>query len=577
MIKKLSRRLATLLPALALVLAIGSPFTSIAHADTTVPITGVITGPGGERLGANVFITATSLTTGATYPAENNKTTDYSSRNLHEDGYEVYTYDVPEPGAYTLDVPPDTYDIHFTARPQDSTIPWEATTVSNVSVNGPTTVNAQLTLSVATHTLSGTYTDSAGNPIPDAWIQAWDAGPSVEVKTDSSGHYSMALYPGYWNITGFSYNNTAPNLPQQFNYTDGIQARLDSDEIKNLQTPETTTLTVHTTDINGNADPGQYVNIGDQYGPTDSLNQPRMGESNAVQSDASGTATMVVWKNLGAPVCAVFVDNKVIRTCTHDQTPILGPTTITLSEADGILMRPFIEPVTYTPSPIYTNQNITFNTSYTTPPYQYGVYDMIWDWGDGTPNTTVSIPQATNAATSTSHTYAMPGTYTLKTTVANEWIPKFTSTITQQITVLSSSQTASFKDSGKFDSPAGAIVASPQTTGKATLGVDAKYTNGALNASASLDIKKTNVSFNSTSCQSLSVTIPNARLSCTGTMNGVSGYHMLVVGFDDGHKGKVRIKITDANNVVVYDTQLGDPDTATPITALTSGNMSLHN
>jgi len=39
---------------------------------------------------------------------------------------------------------------------------------------------------------------------------------------------------------------------------------------------------------------------------------------------------------------------------------------------------------------------------------------------------------------------------------------------------------------------------------------------------------------------------------------------------------KIRVKITDSANTVIYDTQAGAADTADPTTQLTSGSVRVH-
>ncbi len=81
-----------------------------------------------------------------------------------------------------------------------------------------------------------------------------------------------------------------------------------------------------------------------------------------------------------------------------------------------------------------------------------------------------------------------------------------------------------------------------------------------------MDFNAANLHFNATNVSSLVVSGSTATLEGTGTRNGTSGYSFVVTGVDSGG---IRIQITDSSNNVVYDTQPGDPITATPTTSVT--------
>ena len=78
-----------------------------------------------------------------------------------------------------------------------------------------------------------------------------------------------------------------------------------------------------------------------------------------------------------------------------------------------------------------------------------------------------------------------------------------------------------------------------------------------------------------TPVSSLVISNSQATLTGTGTINGSGIYNFLVVGVNGGN---IRVQITNPlnNNAVIYDTQPGDPATATPTTSVT-GNVIVHN
>jgi len=64
-----------------------------------------------------------------------------------------------------------------------------------------------------------------------------------------------------------------------------------------------------------------------------------------------------------------------------------------------------------------------------------------------------------------------------------------------------------------------------------------------------------------------------------GTLNGVSGYTIIVSGIDQSithNNGLIRIQIKDSSLNVVYDTQPGESTIMDPITPVTKGQINVH-
>lgn len=94
-----------------------------------------------------------------------------------------------------------------------------------------------------------------------------------------------------------------------------------------------------------------------------------------------------------------------------------------------------------------------------------------------------------------------------------------------------------------------------------------------------LDFKIANFSFDLTSLQWLTINGDKAQLKGTGTINGLGNYTILITAFDGTQAGgvdKIRIKITDSSNNLIYDSQLGDSNTADPTTPITKGSLKIH-
>lgn len=131
--------------------------------------------------------------------------------------------------------------------------------------------------------------------------------------------------------------------------------------------------------------------------------------------------------------------------------------------------------------------------------------------------------------------------------------------------VVPSSQGSLFSANRKYSNPPTSNIT---TTGNVIFGLTYKFQNGVPTAvkEFSMDFNAANLHFNATTVSILSIADTIATIKGSGTLNGNSGYNFLVTGID---AGRIRIKITDSSNNIVYDTQSGDPDTATPTTSVT--------
>ncbi|MBI3385538.1 hypothetical protein HY031_00470, partial [Candidatus Gottesmanbacteria bacterium] len=128
---------------------------------------------------------------------------------------------------------------------------------------------------------------------------------------------------------------------------------------------------------------------------------------------------------------------------------------------------------------------------------------------------------------------------------------------------------------------AGWDIQNAQATGEVKFGVSAKYAvdNTTPSGQSKLRFKAGSLDFSATSFQWLVVSGAEATLKGTGTVNSTGTYAFLFSGIDGSQTGGqnlMRFQIMDSSNTVIYDTQLGAPDTADPITPLTSGSIKVH-
>lgn len=203
------------------------------------------------------------------------------------------------------------------------------------------------------------------------------------------------------------------------------------------------------------------------------------------------------------------------------------------------------------------------------------------DWGDGTiTEGTVTESNGTGTVTG-SRPYTSAGVNTVQVTVIDE----HGASDTESVMVVVYDPSAGFVTGGGWiNSPAGAYVADPTLTGKATFGFVSKYQKGANvpTGNTEFQFKAGDLNFKSTSYDWLVVAGARAQYKGVGTINGAGVYGFMLTAIDGQVNGgggvdKFRIKIWDkTTDTPVYDNMLGQADTAEPSTALGGGSIVIH-
>src|SRR6266700_2780164 len=236
---------------------------------------------------------------------------------------------------------------------------------------------------------------------------------------------------------------------------------------------------------------------------------------------------------------------------------------------------PTVGTITAPSSPVLVNTAITASASFNDL-NTADTHTASWNWGDGTTPTTGSVTESNGSGTvgPDSHTYTTVGVYTITLTVTDNHGGAGTSTY-QYVAVYDSN--TSFAGGRSFDNPSSA---SPNTTGKVSFGISAKYNNSnVLTGNAKMDFKAANLDFASTSLSSLATSNGKAYLKGSGTLNGSSGYTFLETGIDGsvaGGNDLIRFQIKNSSGTVVYDSQPGAGDTDDPTTVDATGNIRVH-
>jgi FlgD Ig-like domain/PKD domain len=134
---------------------------------------------------------------------------------------------------------------------------------------------------------------------------------------------------------------------------------------------------------------------------------------------------------------------------------------------------------------------------------------------------------------------------------------------------------------GRFNSPAGAYVAYPQVAGSMSFDFDARYRKDdpVPTGTTSFKLIAANLDFEAVSCNWFNCSAGRGLYTGTGTVNGAAGYAFLVSvvdGADLGVVDKIRFRIRNqATGAVVYDNQIGAPDTALATTPISNGDITV--
>ena len=213
-------------------------------------------------------------------------------------------------------------------------------------------------------------------------------------------------------------------------------------------------------------------------------------------------------------------------------------------------------------------------------------------WDDGA-NSALSVTESGGAGNaSASHTYTVPGVYTIQVSVSDGDLGDTrSSTDDQPSYIVVYDPTSGFVTGGGWiDSPLGACLWSGcaddgTTVGKATFGFISRYKTGASTPTGDTEFqfKAGGLAFSSTSYQWLVVAGARAQYKGEGEIAGSTGsYEFLITAIDGALPGgggadRFRIKIWDAaTGAVVYDNKMGQAEDSGEATALGGGSIVIH-
>ena len=267
-------------------------------------------------------------------------------------------------------------------------------------------------------------------------------------------------------------------------------------------------------------------------------------------------------------------------------TPTPQPTATPTPTPTPANVPPVVSSITAPSTPVQVNTSVSVSASFTDA-NATDTHTATWTWGDGnstvcpTNSSSCALTESNGSGTVTgSHTYTAAGIYSVTLKVTDNQGAFGTSTY--NYIVVYDPSAGWVAGSKEYTSPTGSVVGNSGATGTATFGFQVKYQNGSMVPSGkniSLSFPAGNITFVSTGYEWLVVNNPKAVFLADGTLNGVSGYTMLVSAIDQGTgqpNGLLRIQIRDGNQNVVYDTQLNQSSIADPTTPVTKGQINVH-
>jgi len=436
---------------------------------------------------------------------------------------------------------------------------------ATVTVNNfPPTVDAGVDVTIkegGTFTGSGSFTD----PGADTWTATVDYG-------DGSGAQSLTLNSKSFNLSHTYGDNGIYTVTVTVTDDDG---GVGSDIV---------VVMVDNAAPAVNAGGDVNINEGGTFSSSGSFTDPGADTWTATvdYGDGSDTQPLALLGKSFSLLSYVYADNGIytVTIAVTDDDGGVGSVSLKVTVNN---VAPVVGAVTAPVDPVQVNTLVNTSASFSDPGMK-DTHTATWDWGDG--STSAGTVTETNGSGSAggSHSYTAAGVYTIKLTVADKDGGSGTS-VTSQYVVVYNPSGGFVTGGGWINSPAGACVASPSLTGKATFGFVSKYQKGATvpTGQTEFQFKVAGLNFKSTSYEWLVIASARAQYKGTGTINGLGNYGFMLTAIDGQINGgggldKFRIKIwdKDTNDAIVYDNKLGAADDAEPDTVIGGGSIVIH-
>ena len=287
-------------------------------------------------------------------------------------------------------------------------------------------------------------------------------------------------------------------------------------------------------------------------------------------------------------------------TPTFDASSLDGPNTHTIvvsvtdsggltatdqTTVDVLNVAPSVGDITAPTEPVQVGMEISASADFTDP----GAADTHmaeWDWGDEAVEPGTVTQAAGSGSVADSHTYTVPGVYTITLTLTDSDEGQGQSIF--QFVVVYDPDGGFVTGGGWIDSPEGACQLTDECqneTGKANFGFVSKYKKGASvpTGETEFQFQSGDLDFHSSSYEWLVIAGARAQYKGDGAINGLGNFGFILTAIDQKltpstNVDLFRIKIwdKDSGDNVVYDNQLGDLDDADATTELGGGNIVVH-
>ncbi|WP_157972252.1 T9SS type B sorting domain-containing protein, partial [Pleomorphovibrio marinus] len=208
------------------------------------------------------------------------------------------------------------------------------------------------------------------------------------------------------------------------------------------------------------------------------------------------------------------------------------------------------------------------------------ITEATWTWGDGS-ETIVSAPFSSLSAR---HQYETPGIYIINLSIKDDC--GVTSSSDSEMVVIFDPYGGFVNGNGWIWSPKGAYTFNTNAEGRANFNFVARYDNdgSGVQGNAQFRFNLGQLRFRSTMYEENFLLIGNHKviLKGEGLINNESGFEFMIFASDGDlnpidQNDKFRIKIwRTSNGEIVYDNEMGNPDSADPITGLGGGNINIH-
>ncbi len=192
---------------------------------------------------------------------------------------------------------------------------------------------------------------------------------------------------------------------------------------------------------------------------------------------------------------------------------------------------PVVGDITAPSEPVASNLAVSVSANFTDGDTA-DTHIATWDWGDSSDSEGIVNEGAGTGVARGTHTYSVPGVYTLKLKVQDN--RGGSGEATYQYVVTYDASSGFVTGGGWIDSPLGAYAADPSLTGKATFGFVSKYKKGATapTGETQFQFKVADLTFHSSSYDWLVIAGARAKYKGTGTINGSGNYGFMITAID---------------------------------------------